>query len=74
VPPRSDVPLLSPDYAARLFLDALPMSRDEARARTAIRGKINNMLTPLTTFRHLISDPDLSRRVAEWAELREGLP
>jgi hypothetical protein len=85
VGPRRDVSLLDPDHGARSFLDALPMSRDEARAQAAdwrtlpiadIRRlrKIKNMVTPLITFRHLIADAELSRRVSEWIELRDQLP
>ena len=32
------------------------------------------MLTPLKRFSHLIADPELSTRVAEWIELRDRLP
>jgi hypothetical protein len=85
LPPRTGVSLLDPDAAARLFLDVLPMSREEAVRLSAdwqrediadIRRLrwIKNMLTPLKRFSHLIGDQDLAARVAEWIELRDRLP
>jgi hypothetical protein len=85
LPPRTDVSLLDPDAAAHLFFEVLPMSRGEAVRLSAnwrsediddIRRMrwIKNLLTPLKRFNHLISDPALSKSVAEWIELRDRLP
>jgi hypothetical protein len=85
LPPRTDVSLLDPDGAAHLLFEVLPMSREEAVRLSAdwrrediddIRRLrwIKNMLTPLKRFSHLIADPELSTRVAEWIELRDRLP
>jgi hypothetical protein len=85
LPPRTGVSLLDPDAAARLFLDVLPMSREEAVRLSADWQRediadmrrmrwIKNMLTPLKRFSHLIGDRDLAARVAEWIELRDRLP
>jgi hypothetical protein len=85
LPPRRDVPLLDPDGAARMFLDAVPMSRANAvrlsadwRTRDVVEirqlRRIKNMLTPLLRFSTLIADPGLSARVAEWGALRDRLP
>jgi hypothetical protein len=83
--PRTDVPLLNPDAAARLFFEILPLSREEAVRLSAdwrsediadIRQLrwIKNLLTPLERFSHLIGDAELSARVAEWIDLRDRLP
>jgi hypothetical protein len=85
LPPRADVALLDPDGAARLFLDVLPMSLEEAVRLSADWQRediadmrrmrwIKTMLAPIMRFSHLISDPALSTRVAEWIELRDRLP